>query len=280
MSSPDVELMTAEEIGSYFLLLQKAWLLGEGCTLPNDPTRLARLARVENVSELVMGKFILNKDGRLENPRLSAEWSEAVKRSRDAVKANKTRWSGKGIRSDSGRTPVGLLSESKGTPTTQDNTKTTQHNSLALANAHSGSDSSDSISASTSTPTPPPSLGAAPPSDAAGRVTVALCQTLGRTNLKPATLNKWAEQAQALLGKHDEATIMAVMQGALKDSGDGFWRGRVFAMKNFASGFNAMLTQHKEKTGGQKRANGADPLADRCKSLKEGRNFDTWGEQL
>jgi hypothetical protein len=44
MSSPDVELMTAEEIGSYFLLLQRAWLSGENCTLPNDPARLARLA--------------------------------------------------------------------------------------------------------------------------------------------------------------------------------------------------------------------------------------------
>jgi hypothetical protein len=33
MSSPDVTMMTAEEIGSYFLLLQCAWLGGQNCTL-------------------------------------------------------------------------------------------------------------------------------------------------------------------------------------------------------------------------------------------------------
>jgi hypothetical protein len=51
MSSPDVQIMTAEECGSYFFLLQHAWLGGENATLPNDPDRLAKLARVSKVSE-------------------------------------------------------------------------------------------------------------------------------------------------------------------------------------------------------------------------------------
>jgi Protein of unknown function (DUF1376) len=78
MSSPDVEIMTCEEVGSYFLLLQKSWLGGDDCTLPNDPARLAKLARVEKVSELVLSKFQVDKDGRLFNPRLMEEWKMAV----------------------------------------------------------------------------------------------------------------------------------------------------------------------------------------------------------
>ena len=42
MSSPDVQLMTAEECGSFFFLLQWAWLGGDDCTLPNDPERFSQ----------------------------------------------------------------------------------------------------------------------------------------------------------------------------------------------------------------------------------------------
>ncbi len=76
MSSPDVQLMTAEECGSFFFLLQWSWLSGENCSLPNDPERLAKLARVERVSEIVLNKFSLDKNGRLFNERLSQEWQE------------------------------------------------------------------------------------------------------------------------------------------------------------------------------------------------------------
>ena len=41
----------------YFLLLQKAWLLGEELHASNDPDRLAKLSRIEKVSELVLSKF-------------------------------------------------------------------------------------------------------------------------------------------------------------------------------------------------------------------------------
>src|ERR1051326_6967000 len=102
MSSPDVSLMTAEEIGSFFLLLQNAWLAGENCTLPNDPARLAKLARVERVSDLVISKFSTDKDGRLFNPRLLDEWKDAVKRSKDGKKAISARWE-KGVRSNNAR---------------------------------------------------------------------------------------------------------------------------------------------------------------------------------
>src|SRR5260221_1195826 len=92
MSSPDVQVMSAEEIGAYFLLLQCAWLGGQDCTLPNDPERLARLARVPEISPLVFSKFDSDKNGRLFNPRLSVEWREALKRSKDSKKAISARW--------------------------------------------------------------------------------------------------------------------------------------------------------------------------------------------
>jgi uncharacterized protein YdaU (DUF1376 family) len=101
MSSPDVTMMTAEEIGTYFLLLQCEWLGGQDCTLPNDPERLAKLTRVAKVSDIVLSKFQQDKDGRLFNPRLMEEWKQALNRSKDSIKANKIRWEN-GIRSESG----------------------------------------------------------------------------------------------------------------------------------------------------------------------------------
>src|SRR6266404_3266874 len=122
MSSPDVQIMTAEECGSYFFLLQNAWLGGADCTLPNDPERLAKLARVAKVSDTVLGKFKLDKEGRLYNPRLLDEWKEAVKRSKDATKSANARWEN-GMRSHSGRNTVALPPQSEGNAT-NNNTKT------------------------------------------------------------------------------------------------------------------------------------------------------------
>jgi uncharacterized protein YdaU (DUF1376 family) len=92
MSSPDVAMMTTEEIGSYFLLLQAAWLGGESCTLPNDLERLSKLARVNTLSEIVLSKFHKDKKGRLFNPRLRDEWEEALKRSEHGKNNATKRW--------------------------------------------------------------------------------------------------------------------------------------------------------------------------------------------
>jgi uncharacterized protein YdaU (DUF1376 family) len=262
MSSPDVQLMTAEECGSFFFLIQWTWLTGDNCTLPNDPSRLAKLARVEKVSEIVLNKFAVDKDGRLYNPRLSQEWQEALRRSKDGKNNAKKRWDGSTPR-HSRRNATALPRQSDANATnTNTNTNT---NKLKLSQTHASFAASAEASSGTSnTPTVP---GAS-----AMRVTDALVGILGRTDLKPATLTAWAQQAQSLLGKHDDVeTILAVMRWSLVDSGDGFWRGRCFAMKNFVRSFGAMLTQFKRD--GQTPGAAADPLAARAASLKSGHDF-------
>jgi len=98
-----------------------------------------------------------------------------------------------------------------------------------------------------------------------------LAKLLGRENLKPATITAWAQQVEPLLAHTDEQTLLAAMTWALTDSADGFWRGRVFAMKNFVKSFNAIHQQFKR---GQKSGKAAvDPLADRAASLKTGHDF-------
>ena len=257
MSSPDVQTMTAEECGSYFFLLQCAWLGGEDCTLENDPARLAKLARVTQVSETVLRKFKTDKDGRLFNPRLLDEWKEAVKRSKDGKKAISARWN----KEHGSNTTVSPSKNDSITTNTHTNTHT---NKAKLSQTHASySASAEDSSGPQSTPTAP---GAA-----AVRVTGALVEILGRTDLKPATLAAWEQQAQTLLGKHDVDTILSVMRWSLVDSGDGVWRGRVFARKNLVRSFGAMQTQFKRDS--QNRGAAADPLAARAASLKTGHDF-------
>jgi uncharacterized protein YdaU (DUF1376 family) len=256
MSSPDVQVMTAEECGSYFFLLQCAWLGGDDCTLPNDPERLARLARVTQVSETVLRKFKTDKDGRLFNPRLLDEWKEAVKRSKDGKKAIAARWK----KEHDGNTTV---AQSKNESiTTNTNTNTHTNKSKPVQTHAAISSSAEAHSGAPSTPTTP--------RESAARCAGELAKILGRDNLKPATLTAWAMQAEPLLAANEEKTIVAVMRWALVDSGDGFWRGRVFAMKNFVRSFNAIQKQFQS---GQKRGETADPLAARCASLSTGHDF-------
>jgi uncharacterized protein YdaU (DUF1376 family) len=98
LASEDVAAMTAAEVGHYVLLLCAAWLGGKDATLPNDPRTLARLARATNgrVPPVVMRKFISTGEGRLSNPRLSAEWKAACARAKvrheKAQKAATKRW--------------------------------------------------------------------------------------------------------------------------------------------------------------------------------------------
>jgi uncharacterized protein YdaU (DUF1376 family) len=253
MSSPDVQVMTAEECGSYFFLLQCAWLGGEDCTLDNDPARLAKLARVTQVSETVLRKFKTDKSGRLFNPRLLDEWKEAVKRSKDGKKAIAARW----------KKEHTTVSPSKNdSVTTNTNTNTNTNKSKTVQTHAAISSSAEASSGAPSTPTAP--------GESAARCAGELAKILGRDNLKPATLTAWAMQAESLLAHNEEKTLMAVMRWALVDSGDGFWRGRVFAMKNFVRSFNGMQKQFQS---GQKRGAAADPLTARCASLSTGHDF-------
>lgn len=78
--SETVQQMTCEEVGQYLLLLIHAWLGGKAASLPNNPILLAKFARCEKVSDLVMSKWGLKDDGRLYNDVLSDEWAATLLR--------------------------------------------------------------------------------------------------------------------------------------------------------------------------------------------------------
>jgi hypothetical protein len=65
LKSEDVELMTAEEVGQFVLLMCNAWLGGKAASLPNNAALLAKYARCERVSDAVMGEWKEGPDGRL-----------------------------------------------------------------------------------------------------------------------------------------------------------------------------------------------------------------------
>lgn len=90
--SETVKRMTAEEVGQYILLLCEAWILGKEATLPDDPKYLARVARVEKVSPLVLSRFKKIKmdcGSRLQNEPLHKEWLATIKRSESAKERGK-----------------------------------------------------------------------------------------------------------------------------------------------------------------------------------------------
>lgn len=92
--SLDVMSMSAEEVGCYILLLCESWLIGDNCTLPDNPEILARLGRVSQISDKVLKKFPLEETEwgpRRRNPVLYAEWMEAMKRSLDGKRAVESR---------------------------------------------------------------------------------------------------------------------------------------------------------------------------------------------
>lgn len=92
LSSPDVAVMTADEVGQYMLLLCYQWQSPQ-CGLENNLPRLAALARATQVSPLVLGKFSASPDdGLLRNERLYSEWIEAQQRSTTAKNKANTRW--------------------------------------------------------------------------------------------------------------------------------------------------------------------------------------------
>ncbi len=259
MSSPDVTMMTAEEIGSYFLLLQCAWLGGQDCTLPDDAERLAKLARVPKVSDIVLTKFLRDKDGRLYNQRLTAEWNQAVKRSKDARRAISSRWENNLRPNDVGNTTVLRSNNDSNTTKTKTKTKTKTNKKLSeQPDTEAGSPASGEASVS-----------APLPSDSATRVAKRLAEVLRKTTLRPATVEKWAARAEGITAEHGEKTVLDVMEWALVNNADGFWRGRVFGVDTFARCFKTMLTQSKSAVSRKM----ADPLAQRAASLQTGHDF-------
>ncbi|WP_151087403.1 DUF1376 domain-containing protein [Hymenobacter baengnokdamensis] len=80
LSSPDVQLMEAHEVGAYCLLLFNSWQSDRPGFLPNDEDRLRRTARLSadqwaTSRKLLLSKFPVNpQDDTLRyNPRLRAE---------------------------------------------------------------------------------------------------------------------------------------------------------------------------------------------------------------
>ena len=80
LSSPDVQLMQAHEVGAYCLLLFNSWQSDRPGYLPDDEDRLRRVARLSPAQwaesrQLLLGKFPTAPDDptRRHNPRLTAE---------------------------------------------------------------------------------------------------------------------------------------------------------------------------------------------------------------
>ena len=80
LSSPDVQLMEAHEVGAYCLLLFNSWQSDRPGFLPNDEGRLRRTARLTTQQwaesrTLILAKFPEAPDAPTlrYNPRLAAE---------------------------------------------------------------------------------------------------------------------------------------------------------------------------------------------------------------
>ena len=81
--SDNVRIMTAEEVGQYILLLVESWLGGKDASLPDNPVMLARMARVDSVSDQVLSMFPVvetEHGSRRRNETLYGEWLEALGR--------------------------------------------------------------------------------------------------------------------------------------------------------------------------------------------------------
>src|SRR5579863_7077269 len=97
MESEDVETMSASEVGQYCLLLFKAWMLAKDASLPVEPEKLAKYARVKNLSPEVLSKFpiVLTEFGqRRRNEVQFGVWLAAKKRSGIAREKANIRWNG------------------------------------------------------------------------------------------------------------------------------------------------------------------------------------------
>jgi len=95
LNSEDVENMTAEEVGQYILLLCHSFVKGREASLSDDLNVLARYARADKVSKLVIKKFPIVETewgSRRRNETLYSEFLLAKKRSENGRSAVAERW--------------------------------------------------------------------------------------------------------------------------------------------------------------------------------------------
>jgi uncharacterized protein YdaU (DUF1376 family) len=267
---------------TYIELLCHSWMLGG--SLPYSPAHLWKYTLLESpeawkvVADEVLSMFKI-VDGRLVNPRLAVEYEESQRladaRIRGGKKTAAKRWKETGNSSpDSSATSS---ANSSGVGRREENRRKEKKKASEPPSADSVSVSfSETVTGSKTEPQNQPGSGSnpqpVPPTEAGVRVAQKLLQTLGR-KLKPATLTAWCYQADALLKTHSEETLNAVMQWALVESTDGFWRARVVAMKVFVKCFKTMLSQYQTRGLKPGAAAGANPLAARAASLGEEYDF-------
>ena len=99
MESEDVEEMDAREVGQYCLLLFKAWQLAKDASLPVEIDKLARYARVSEVSSSVLRKFPLVETEwgkRRRNEVQFGIWKAARARSKAGKRNADSRWGNSG----------------------------------------------------------------------------------------------------------------------------------------------------------------------------------------
>lgn len=85
----DTTHLSDAEVGQYLLLLMAMWRCGG--TLPNDPARLARVARTDRVSDAVMALLTIG-DGTVTQKRLQKELAYTRERSAKQSANAKARW--------------------------------------------------------------------------------------------------------------------------------------------------------------------------------------------
>ena len=85
VSSESEASMSNEQFGAYWRLLLRAWMATPACTLPDDDTALARIARMSlhrwrSIGLTVRAKFLPAGDGRIRNERQWLVYLEACTR--------------------------------------------------------------------------------------------------------------------------------------------------------------------------------------------------------
>jgi len=253
----------------YVELLCSSWSMGG--SLPNRSDHLWKYTLLNTKEEwdavsvevLSMFKVV---DERLVNPRLSEEFKQSHKIAQGRINAGKL---GAEARYGSGTASSGANGTASGKGVEHNINITEQNKKPKTMQGHVSESEVASSSALLEPKTQGPASG---PSDAAARVAEKLAAILGRDDLKPRTKIAWAEQVEVLVTAHGEKTVMDVMQYALVDNPDGFWRGRIYAAKNFVRCFNTVHKQAQRKDAGTRKA-AADPLVQRAASLQSGHDF-------
>ena len=244
----------------YVELLCSSWSMGG--SLPNRPEHLWKYTLLTSkeewdaVADEVLALFKV-VDGRLVNPRLAEEFRNQRDFVNSRIKGGKNasdkRW---------GNSSANSSADSSGVQKERRGEERKGKEKLKTMQAHTEAESLTNVSVP------------APPSEPARRVAQKLAEILGRTNLKPATVEAWANQAEGIVTAHSEQVALNVMQSTLVSNNDGFWRGRIYGMKNFVRCFNSMHEQATRKTAGTRKAAVAtNPLAARAASLNDKHDF-------